>query len=40
LWIAANELPLADELVPFLIARTGRPLDAFVRWVKTRRRVN
>jgi hypothetical protein len=33
LWIAANELPL----VPFLIARSGRPLDAFVRWVKTRR---
>jgi hypothetical protein len=37
LWIAANELPLADELVPFLIARSGRPLDAFVRWVMTRR---
>jgi hypothetical protein len=37
LWIAANELPLADELVPFLIARSGRPLDAFVGWVKTRR---
>ncbi len=36
-WIAANELPLADELVPFLIARTGKPLDTFVRWVKTRR---
>ena len=39
LWIAANELPLADELVPFLIARSGRPLDAFVRWVKTRRPI-
>ena len=39
LWIAANELPLADELVPFLIARTGQPLDAFVRWVKTRRSI-
>jgi hypothetical protein len=38
-WIAANELPLLDELVPFLIARTGRPLDEFVRWVKTRRPV-
>jgi hypothetical protein len=36
-WIAANELPLADELVPFLIARTGKALDAFVRWVMTRR---
>ncbi len=35
--IAANELPLADELVPFLIARTGKPLDAFARWVVTRR---
>ena len=37
LWIAANELPLLDELVPFLIARSGRALDAFVHWVKTRR---
>ena len=37
LWIAANELPLADELVPFLIARSGRALDAFVAWVKPRR---
>jgi hypothetical protein len=37
LWIAANELPLEDELVAFLIARSGRPLDAFVRWVMTRR---
>jgi hypothetical protein len=36
-WIAANELPLMDELVPFLVARTGQSLDAFVRWVKTRR---
>jgi hypothetical protein len=39
LWIAANELPLADELIPFLIARSGRPLDAFVSWVKTRRSI-
>ena len=37
LWIAANDLPLVDELVPFLVARTGQSLDAFVRWVKTRR---
>jgi hypothetical protein len=36
-WIAANDLPLVDELVPFLVARTGQSLDAFVRWVKTRR---
>src|SRR5512140_1503442 len=39
LWIAANELPLADELIPFLIARSGRPLDAFVGWVKHRRPI-
>jgi hypothetical protein len=39
LWIAANELPLLDDLVPFLIARSGRPLDAFVDWVKTRRPI-
>ena len=39
LWIAANELPLADELIPFLIARSGRALDAFVGWVKTRRPI-
>jgi hypothetical protein len=39
LWIAANELPLVDELVPFLIARSGRALDAFVGWVKTRRPI-
>ncbi|WP_437510170.1 hypothetical protein [Sorangium sp. So ce1099] len=38
LWIAANELPLRDELVPFLVARSGRPLDEFARWVATRRR--
>jgi len=37
LWIAANELPLSDELVPFLIARTGRALDEFGRWIQTRR---
>jgi hypothetical protein len=36
-WVAANELPLVDELVPFLVARTEQALDAFVRWVKTRR---
>jgi hypothetical protein len=36
-WIAANELPLLDELIPFLIARSGRPLDEFVRWVAPRR---
>ena len=39
-WVAANELPLVDELVPFLIARTGRPLDAFVRWVIDHRPIS
>ncbi|AKT37090.1 hypothetical protein [Chondromyces crocatus] len=37
LWIAANELPLQDELVPFLIARSGEALDEFGRWVVRRR---
>jgi hypothetical protein len=37
LWIAANELPLVDELVPFLMARSGRALDTFARWVASRR---
>jgi hypothetical protein len=33
LWIAANELPLRDELVPFLLARSGPALDDFCNWV-------
>ena len=37
LWIAANELPLVDELVPFLLARSGQALDEFCRWVAPRR---
>lgn len=37
LWIAANELPFQDELVPFLVARSGRALDEFGRWVAPRR---
>jgi hypothetical protein len=37
LWIAANELPLRDDLVPFLVARSGRALDDFGRWVARRR---
>jgi hypothetical protein len=37
LWIAANELPLVDELIPFLLARSGRALDQFSRWVASRR---
>ncbi|WP_231864299.1 hypothetical protein [Sorangium cellulosum] len=34
-----NELPLCDELVPFLVARSGQALDAFARWVAPRRDV-
>jgi len=37
LWIAANELPLRDDLIPFLVARSGRALDDFARWVAPRR---
>lgn len=36
-WVAANDLPLHDALIPFLVARTGAALDAFGLWVKTRR---
>lgn len=32
-WIAANELPLLEALIPFLVARSGRALDDFARWV-------
>jgi len=38
LWIAANELPLLDELVPFLMARSGQALDDFGRWIAPPRR--
>jgi hypothetical protein len=37
LWVAANELPLRDELVPFLITRTGRPFLEFLTWVTERK---
>lgn len=37
MWIAANELPLADELIPFLLARSGQALDEFGLWVALRR---
>jgi hypothetical protein len=36
-WIAANELPLDEALIPLLIARSGAALDAFARWVVGRR---
>jgi hypothetical protein len=37
LWIAANELPLVDELIPFLMARSGQALDEFAQWAASRR---
>jgi hypothetical protein len=37
LWIASNELPLVDALIPFLVTRSGRALDDFARWVAPRR---
>lgn len=37
LWIAANELPLFEELVLFLLARSGQALDDFCRWITPRR---
>ena len=37
LWIVANELPLVDELIPFLLARSGQALDEFGQWVAPRR---
>jgi hypothetical protein len=37
IWIAANELPLREELIPFLIARTGDALKEFTAWVVERR---
>jgi hypothetical protein len=39
LWIAANELPLVDKLVPFLVARSGQALDEFGRWVAPSRPI-
>lgn len=32
-WVAANDLPLDESLIPFLLARTGRKLKEFVAWV-------
>lgn len=31
-WIAANELPLREELLPFLVARSGKALDELALW--------
>jgi hypothetical protein len=35
IWIAANELPLRIELLPFLFVRSGRPLVELLNWVAT-----
>jgi hypothetical protein len=35
LWIAANELPLRAELIPFLVARSGRAQAEFLAWSAT-----
>ncbi len=32
LWIAANELPLSVEMLPFLVARSGRAQAEFLAW--------
>jgi hypothetical protein len=37
LWIASNELPLNEALIPFLIARSGRAQVEFFRWVRDKR---
>ncbi|MFO0757376.1 MAG: hypothetical protein U0359_12845 [Byssovorax sp.] len=40
LWVAANELPLRAELIPFLVVRSGKALEAFVLWVADHRPVD
>jgi hypothetical protein len=35
LWVAANELPLRVELLPFLFVRSGRPLVELLTWAAT-----
>jgi hypothetical protein len=39
IWIASNELPLRDDLVPFLLTRSGKALDEFGMWAATRFRA-
>ncbi len=39
LWIAANELPLHEALLPLLVARSGKKLVELVRWAMLRRPV-
>jgi hypothetical protein len=38
-WVAANELPLDEALLPLLVARSGRKLVDLVRWAMGRRPV-
>ncbi len=37
LWVAANELPLHEALIPFLVARSGKALVEMARWIIGRR---
>lgn len=37
LWVAANELPLDEALIPFLIVRSGAALVELARWIIGRR---
>lgn len=39
LWVAANELPLHEALLPLLVARSGKKLVELVRWSLGRRPV-
>ncbi len=39
LWIASNELPLDESLIPFLVTRRGRPLVDFCAWALVHRPV-
>ena len=39
LWIPANELPLREELLPFLVTRTGRQRNEFVSWVLCQKKL-
>jgi hypothetical protein len=36
-WIAANELPLSEALIPFLVARSGKALVELGRWLVGRK---
>ena len=39
LWVASNELPLDEALIPFLVTRRGRPLVDFCVWALEHRPV-